>query len=65
LDQAFAERGPVLIEALVDPYEPLMPPKMPPDYAKNFRKALKETPGHERIEENISKEPARTMISAE
>ncbi|MFD2029199.1 hypothetical protein ACFSKM_00485 [Ancylobacter dichloromethanicus] len=32
--------GPVLIEAVVDAAEPMMPPKMPPDYAENFRKAL-------------------------
>ena len=37
---AFAVEGPVVIEAVVDPFEPMMPPKMPPDYAENFRKAL-------------------------
>ncbi|MDG4882716.1 thiamine pyrophosphate-dependent enzyme [Mesorhizobium sp. WSM4884] len=65
LDQAFAADGPVVIQALVDAYEPMMPPKMPPDYAKNFRKALPETPGHERIEDNIAREPAKTMMAAE
>ncbi|MER8488308.1 thiamine pyrophosphate-binding protein [Mesorhizobium australicum] len=64
LDEAFAAEGPVVIEALVDAYEPLMPPKMPSDYAKNFRQALPQTPGHERIEENIAREPAKSMMEA-
>ncbi|RUV23807.1 thiamine pyrophosphate-dependent enzyme [Mesorhizobium sp. M7A.F.Ca.MR.245.00.0.0] len=64
LDQAFATEGPVVIEALVDAYEPLMPPKMPADYAKNFRQALPRTRGHERIEENIAREPAKSMMDA-
>ena len=37
LERAFATEGPVVIEALVDASEPLMPPKMPADYAANFR----------------------------
>ncbi|TPL87391.1 thiamine pyrophosphate-dependent enzyme [Mesorhizobium sp. B2-3-12] len=64
LDEAFTTEGPVVIEALVDAYEPLMPPKMPSDYAKNFRQALPQTPGHERIEENIAREPAKSMMDA-
>ncbi|PBB91400.1 hypothetical protein CK215_16980 [Mesorhizobium sp. WSM3864] len=51
------------VERVLD--EALMPPKMPPDYAKNFRKAPPETPGRERIEENVAREPARTMMEAE
>ena len=65
LDRAFATDGPVVIEAVVDPYEPMMPPKMPPDYAKNFRKALPETPHHERIEANTAEEPLKTMMEAD
>jgi pyruvate dehydrogenase (quinone) len=64
LDRAFAADGPVVIEAVVDPYEPMMPPKMPPDYAKNFKKALPQTPGHERIEANLAEEPLRSMMEA-
>jgi pyruvate dehydrogenase (quinone) len=63
LDAAFAADGPVVIEAVVDAYEPMMPPKMPPDYAKNFRKALPQTPGHEQIEENVSHEPLSSMMA--
>jgi pyruvate dehydrogenase (quinone) len=62
LDQAFEYAGPVVIEAVVDPYEPMMPPKMPPDYAKNFQEALPETPGREQIQANVSQEPLRTMM---
>ena len=64
LDEAFAHPGPVLIEATVDPYEPMMPPKMPAQYAENFRKALPQTPHHERIEQSIAAEPAKTMMAA-
>ncbi|CAA0096743.1 Putative thiamine pyrophosphate-containing protein YdaP [Starkeya nomas] len=64
LDRAFATEGPVLIEAVVDAAEPMMPPKMPPDYAENFRKALPDTPGHEEIEAAIAEEPLKTMIEA-
>ncbi len=64
LDGAFAEDGPVVIEAVVDAFEPMMPPKMPPDYAKNFKQALPETPGHEKIEANIAREPAKSMMKA-
>jgi pyruvate dehydrogenase (quinone) len=47
---------------VVDAYEPMMPPKMPADYAQNFRKALAETPGREQIEDNLNREPLRTMM---
>lgn len=59
-----AEEVERVMEATVDAYEPMMPPKMPPDYARNFSKALPETPHHERIEENIAAEPNRSMMEA-
>lgn len=62
LDQAFAMNGPVVIEAVVDASEPMLPPKMPPDYARNFRKALPKTPGRREIEASAAAEPARTMM---
>ncbi|CUX50106.1 pyruvate oxidase [Agrobacterium sp. CNPSo 2736] len=62
LDAAFAEDGPVIIQSIVDKYEPMMPPKMPDDYAANFKKALPDTPGHRQIEENMAREPLRTMM---
>ena len=42
-----------------------MPPKMPGDYAANFKKALPDTPGHRQIEENMAREPLRTMMLGE
>ncbi len=65
LDAAFAEDGPVIIQSIVDKYEPMMPPKMPDDYAANFKKALRDTPGHRQIEENMAREPLRTMMRGE
>ena len=57
MDEALATPGPVLIEAEVDPAVPMMPPSMPEDYARNFRRALPETPGHEAIENALEREP--------
>lgn len=65
LDQAFTTDGPVVIEAVVDASEPMLPPKMPPDYARNFRRALPETPGHEAIEASTAAEPTRSMMKAD
>ncbi|MBY5548047.1 pyruvate oxidase [Rhizobium leguminosarum] len=64
LEEAFSKAGPVVIQALVDQYEPMMPPKMPKNYAKNFREALADTPGHEAIEANVSRSPLREMMAA-
>jgi pyruvate dehydrogenase (quinone) len=50
LDQALAARGPVLIEAVVDPLEPPMPPKITRDQAVKFAESLlKGEPNRERI----------------
>ncbi|RRN69172.1 thiamine pyrophosphate-binding protein [Agrobacterium deltaense] len=65
LDAAFAEDGPVIIQSIVDKYEPMMPPNMPGDYAANFKKALPDTPGHRQIEENMAREPLQTMMLGE
>ncbi|WP_055048864.1 thiamine pyrophosphate-dependent enzyme [Devosia sp. A16] len=62
LDAAFAEPGPVIVEALVDRYVPMLPPKVPADYRSNFHKALPETPGRAEIEGNIAREPLATMF---
>ncbi|RTZ48125.1 pyruvate oxidase [Candidimonas sp. SYP-B2681] len=62
LDKAFAVKGPVIIEAVVDPYEPMMPPKMPADYLAHFKDALPQTPGHERIQANVEQEPLQTLM---
>ena len=62
LDAAFAEPGPVIIEAVVDKYVPMLPPKVPADYRKNFDRALPDTPGHAQIEANVAREPFVTML---
>ncbi|MER9332859.1 thiamine pyrophosphate-binding protein [Mesorhizobium sp. M0293] len=62
LDAAFAAEGPVIIEAVVDAYEPMLPPRMPEEYRKNMRTALKETPGRQEIETNLAQEPLKTMM---
>ena len=62
LDAAFAAEGPVIIEAVVDAYEPMMPPRMPEEYRKNLLKALPETAGRAEIEANLKQEPLKTMM---
>jgi thiamine pyrophosphate-dependent acetolactate synthase large subunit-like protein len=63
LGAAFDETGPALLEATVDPNEPLLPPKRMPQYAENLEKALdRGTPGGEEIRAALSREPARTQL---
>lgn len=63
LDEAFATAGPVLIEASVDPNEPLLPPRRIEKYAKNLEKALAlGTPGADRIRAALARDPARSML---
>lgn len=60
---ALAHSGPALIEAAVDPDEPLLPPKRMESYMQNMHQALQEgTPGAERIKDALQREPARTML---
>ena len=64
LDAALAHPGPVLVEAVIDPNEPLLPPKRMPQYADNLNKALEQgTPNREAIERAIEEEPARSMMA--
>ncbi|MFO1396671.1 MAG: thiamine pyrophosphate-binding protein [Burkholderiales bacterium] len=65
LDEAFAAKGAVVVQAVVDRYVPMLPPRVPPDYAKNLRKALPGTPGHAQIEANLREEPRRTMLGTQ
>lgn len=63
LQTAFATRGPVLVEATVDPNEPLLPPKRMPNYVENLQKALDAgTPGAEQIRAALAREPSRTQL---
>jgi Thiamine pyrophosphate-requiring enzymes [acetolactate synthase, pyruvate dehydrogenase (cytochrome), glyoxylate carboligase, phosphonopyruvate decarboxylase] len=40
LDRAFATDGPVIVDAVVDPFEPPTPPKLSPEQARHFAEAL-------------------------
>ncbi|MGD9659397.1 MAG: thiamine pyrophosphate-binding protein, partial [Methylocystis sp.] len=61
----FGHKGAALIEAVVDPNEPLLPPKRMPRYVKNLEKALANgTPGAEEIKRALEEEPALTMLKA-
>lgn len=52
----------MIIEAVVDAYEPMLPPRMPNEYRKNMRTALRETPGRKEIEANLARESLKTMM---
>jgi pyruvate dehydrogenase (quinone) len=64
LDSAFRAEGPVLVEATVDPNEPLLPPKRMEKYADNLERALdRGTPGARDIRAALKREPSRTLLS--
>jgi thiamine pyrophosphate-dependent acetolactate synthase large subunit-like protein len=63
VESALAHRGPALIEAVVDPNEPLLPPKRIEKYAKNLETVLGEgTPGAEQIKDRLRQEPSQFML---
>jgi pyruvate dehydrogenase (quinone) len=63
LDQALRTKGPVLIEAVVDPHEPPMPPKVTLDQAEKLAKALaKGTPNRKEIALTIASDKVREMV---
>jgi pyruvate dehydrogenase (quinone) len=65
LDEALATEGPVVIEAVVDPDEPLLPAVVSETYARNLAAALKKgTPGAEGLRAALQREPARAMLEA-
>lgn len=56
LDVALATPGPVVVEAIVDSLEPLLPPKLMPEQANKLSEALKrDEPNHEEIAANIQR----------
>jgi pyruvate dehydrogenase (quinone)/pyruvate oxidase len=62
LRQALAEPGPVLVEAVVDPHEPPMPPKVKLRQAEQFAKALaKGTPARGRIALTVAADTVREL----
>jgi pyruvate dehydrogenase (quinone) len=63
LDTALATEGPVLIEAVVDPFEPPMPPKIDAGLAKNFAKSLlRGEPNRGRIALTVVSDRVRELI---
>jgi pyruvate dehydrogenase (quinone) len=62
LDEALHTKGPVVVDALVDPHEPPMPPKVTLDQAEKFAKALaKGTPNRKEIALTIASDKVREL----
>jgi pyruvate dehydrogenase (quinone) len=63
LERALAHRGPALIEAVVDPHEPPMPPKVTLEQAEKLAKALaKGSPNRKEIALTIAGDQVRELI---
>jgi pyruvate dehydrogenase (quinone) len=63
IEKALSTRGPVVIEAVVDPNEPPMPPKVTLDQAEKLAKALaKGTPNRKEIALTIVSDKLREMV---
>ena len=63
LDAALAIEGPVIIQAIVDPNEPLLPAVVSEAYAKHLQQALGEgTKDATAIEAALGREPSRSMM---
>ena len=63
LREALAQQGPALIEAVVDPHEPPMPPKVTLEQAANFAEALaKGTPHAGRIGLTVAADVVREIV---
>ena len=66
LDSALAHDGPALVEATVDPHEPLLPAKRIEKFAQNLQKALDQgTRDAEEIRAALAREPSRTQLSGD
>jgi pyruvate dehydrogenase (quinone)/pyruvate oxidase len=63
LDQALATPGPVIVEAVVDPNEPIFPPQIKPGEALKFAEALaKGTPDAAKIASAALKGTVRQLV---
>jgi pyruvate dehydrogenase (quinone)/pyruvate oxidase len=63
LQQALAQQGPVLIEAVVDPHEPPMPPKVTVKQARHFAEALaRGTPEGGKIVLTVASDTVRELV---
>ncbi|HZT43787.1 MAG TPA: thiamine pyrophosphate-dependent enzyme [Chthonomonadaceae bacterium] len=62
-DQALAVQGPVIVEAIVDPFEPPMPPKITMDQAKHFAESLlRGEPNREKIALTVLSDKVRELV---
>jgi pyruvate dehydrogenase (quinone)/pyruvate oxidase len=63
LDQAFAVDGPVLVEAVVDPFTPPMPPKVTVEQAAKFAESLaKGQPNRNKIALTVLSDRVREIV---
>jgi pyruvate dehydrogenase (quinone) len=63
LEEALSFHGPVIVDAVVDPFEPPMPPKVTPDQALKFAKSLaKGQPKRMKIASTIAEDVVKEMI---
>jgi len=63
LDEALALPGPVIVDAIVDPHEPPMPPKVTKDQMKHFAEALlRGTPNRDQIALTAISEKVRELV---
>jgi pyruvate dehydrogenase (quinone) len=63
LGEALAEPGPVVIEAIVDPYEPPMPPSVTVEQAVHFAESLaKGEPNRKKIALTVAEDKVREMV---
>jgi pyruvate dehydrogenase (quinone)/pyruvate oxidase len=63
LDQALATPGPVIVQAVVDPFEPPMPAKITPDQAMKFAEALaRGEPNRGKIAFTVLSDKVRELI---
>ena len=63
LDQAFAVDGPVLVEAVVDPFTPPMPPKVTIEQAAKFAESLvKGQPHRNKIALTVVSDTVREIV---
>src|SRR5207253_193627 len=63
LDEALNAKGPVLVEAVVDPFEPPLPPKIMAEQAIHFAESLvRGEPNREKIAWTVLSEKVRELI---
>jgi pyruvate dehydrogenase (quinone) len=63
LDEALAVRGPVVIQAVVDPYEPPMPPSVTMEQAAKFAESLaKGEPNRKKIALTVLEDKVKEMV---